>query len=49
MLSEGQKVGFFMAGAMKYAFSPKISFGSPRIDFELILVTFGCPGSQEEI
>ena len=44
MLSEGQKVGFFMAGAMKYAFSPKMSFGSPRIDFELILAAFWVPG-----
>ena len=40
----GRKVGFFMAGAIKYASSPKMSFGSPRIDFESILATFWVPG-----
>ena len=44
VLSGSEKVGFFMAGAMKYAFSPKMSFGSPRIDFELILAAFWVPG-----
>ena len=33
-----------MAAAVKYAFSQKMSFGSPRIDFELILRAFWVPG-----
>ena len=40
VLSGGEKAGFFMARAVKYAFSPKMSFGTPRIDFELILAAF---------
>ena len=44
VVSGGEKVGFFMAGAMKYAFSPKMSFCSPGIDFELILAAFWVPG-----
>ena len=44
LVSGGQKVGFFMARAVKYAFSPKMSFGSPGADFEPILAVFWVPG-----
>ena len=47
MLSRGQKVGFFMAEAVKYASSPKNELGSPRIDFKPILPTFWVPGETQ--
>ena len=36
-----------MAGAVKYASSPKMSFGSPKIDFELILAAFWVLGEAD--
>ena len=44
VLSGSEKVGFFVAWVVKYASSPKMSFASPRIDFEFILVAFWVPG-----
>ena len=42
-----QNVCISLAGPTKYAFSPKISFGSPGIDFESIFATFGVPGRTQ--
>ena len=44
VVSGGQKVGFFIARAVKYVSSPKMSFGSPGADFEPILAAFWVPG-----
>ena len=49
MIFRMQNVCISLAGPTKYAFSPKMSFGSPRIDFKFILVTLWVPwGSQKE-
>ena len=39
-----QNVCISLAGPTKYAFSPKMSFGSPGADLELILAASWVPG-----
>tara|TARA_B100001758_G_scaffold197389_1_gene175394 strand:- start:134 stop:517 length:384 start_codon:yes stop_codon:yes gene_type:complete len=44
MILRMQNVCISLAGPTKYAFSPKMSFGSPGADFEPILAAFWVPG-----